>query len=202
MNTAILISGSGSNMVALVEAMQSGLAQATPKLVLSNKSDAGGLAKAQAMGVPTQVLDHRGYQSRGAFETALHDLLTDHAIDLICLAGFMRILGAEFVGKWQGRMLNVHPSILPALRGLETHARALDEGWVHHGCTVHEVTPELDEGPIVGQGIVPVHPDDDPQTLARRVLAMEHRLYPQALARFVSGDRTILRLVDDSITAG
>ena len=148
---AIFISGGGSNMVKLVESM-TGDHPARPVLVLANSADAGGLAKAAEMGVPTAVVDHRPFKGdRAAFEDALQAELEKAAPDILCLAGFMRVLTAGFVSKWQGRMLNIHPSLLPKYRGLHTHARALEAGDTEHGCTVHEVTPELDDGPILGQ---------------------------------------------------
>jgi len=187
---AILISGSGSNMVALARSM-TGDHPARPVLVLSNRPEAGGLAKAAAMGIPTAVVDHRPYgKDRAAFEAALGAALDAARPDIICLAGFMRILTPEFTRRWQGRMLNIHPSLLPKYRGLDTHARALAAGETAHGCTVHEVTAELDDGPILGRARVTVEPDDTPGTLADRVLEMEHLLYPAVLRRFAEGDRT------------
>ena len=186
---AILISGSGSNMVHLVRALQAPGSGGVPVLVLSNVPGAGGLAKAQALGVPTAIVDHRAFRGdRAAFEEALSDALAPHAPDLLCHAGFMRILTPGFVAAWEGRMLNVHPSLLPKYRGLDTHARALAAGEREHGCTVHLVTADLDDGPILGQGRVPVEPGDTPQTLAARVQAMEYRLYPAVLARVLAGD--------------
>ncbi|MCR8549652.1 phosphoribosylglycinamide formyltransferase [Salipiger sp. P9] len=191
---AIFISGGGSNMVKLVESM-TGDHPARPVLVLSNNAGAGGLAKAAEMGVPTAVVDHRPFKGdREAFQAALQAELEKAAPDILCLAGFMRVLTASFVQNWQGRMLNIHPSLLPKYRGLHTHARALEAGDAEHGCTVHEVTPELDEGPILGQATVPVLPGDTPDALAARVLEQEHRLYPAVLRRFAGGNREILRL--------
>ncbi len=189
LRVAILISGGGSNMVRLVESM-TGDHPARPVLVLANDPAAGGLARAQALGVPTAVVDHRPFGAdRGAFEAALDAALHPARPDLICLAGFMRVLTADFVTRWQGRMLNIHPSLLPKYRGLHTHARALADGAAEHGCTVHEVTPELDDGPILGQARVPVLPDDTAESLASRVLVQEHRLYPAVLARVARGNR-------------
>ncbi|MHA7877188.1 phosphoribosylglycinamide formyltransferase [Roseivivax sp.] len=186
---AILISGGGSNMQALAESM-SGDHPARPVLVMANSETAGGLEKARAMGIPTAAVDHRPYKGdRAAFEAALQDKLEAAAPDILCLAGFMRVLTEGFVSRWQGRMLNIHPSLLPKYRGLETHARALAAGDSEHGCTVHEVTPALDDGPILGQARVPVTPGDTPEDLAARVLEQEHRLYPAVLARFAAGDR-------------
>lgn len=191
---AIFISGGGSNMVSLVESM-TGDHPARPCLVISNLPDAGGLAKARAMGVPTAVVDHRPFKGdRATFETELAQVVDAARPDILCLAGFMRVLTEGFVGRYQGRMLNIHPSLLPKYRGLHTHARALQAGDAEHGCTVHEVTPELDDGPILGQARVPVLVDDTPETLAARVLVEEHRLYPAVLRRFAAGDRTPILL--------
>ena len=186
---AILISGGGSNMMALARSM-TGDHPARPCLVLANGADAGGLKKAAAMGIPTAVVDHRPFAGdRPAFEAALQQVLAAHAPDILCLAGFMRVLTAGFITPWAGRMLNIHPSLLPKYRGLNTHARVLDAGDAAHGCTVHEVTPALDDGPILGQARLAVMPDDTTQTLAGRVLHLEHALYPAVLRRFASGDR-------------
>jgi len=186
---AILISGGGSNMEALVRDMDENH-PAKPVLVLANNPSAGGLAKAKALGVPTACVDHRIYNGdRPAFEAALHNVLEKAAPDIICLAGFMRILAPEFTARWQGKMLNIHPSILPLFRGLHTHQRALDAGMAVHGCTVHEVTGELDGGPILGQAVVEVRAGDTPSDLAARILPMEHRLYPAVLRRFAIGER-------------
>ncbi len=187
---AILISGGGSNMVSLVDSM-TGDHPARPCLVLANSAGAGGLAKAEARGIPTAVVDHRPYKGdRPAFEAELARVIDAAEPDILCLAGFMRVLTEGFVSRYRGRMLNIHPSLLPKYRGLHTHARALEAGDTEHGCTVHEVTPELDEGPILGQARVPVLADDTPDTLAARVLVEEHKLYPAVLRRFAAGDRT------------
>ena len=186
---AILISGGGSNMVRLVESM-TGDHPARPVLVLSNNPEAGGLARAQALGVPTAVVDHRPFgRDRAAFEAALSVPLEDARPDILCLAGFMRILTPDFVRRWQGRMLNIHPSLLPRYPGLHTHARAIESGDSEAGASVHLVTPELDAGPILGQARVPVLADDTPDSLAARVLEAEHRLYPQILATFAENLR-------------
>ena len=190
--TAILISGSGSNMVALAESM-TGDHPARPMLVLSNLPGAGGLAKAEAMGIATAVVDHRPFgKNRETFEAALIETLDAAEPDIICLAGFMRILTPSFISHYAGRMLNIHPSLLPKYKGLNTHARAIEAGDDAAGCTVHEVTAELDGGPILGQARVPILPGDTPETLAARVLPLEHRLYPAVLARFAAGDRGLL----------
>lgn len=186
---AILISGGGSNMVTLVDSMQ-GDHPARPCLVLSNVAGAGGLDKARARGVDTAVVDHKPFgKDREAFEAALNDALDAAQPDIICLAGFMRVLTEGFTRRWEGRMLNIHPSLLPKYKGLNTHARAIEAGDAEAGCSVHEVTAELDGGPILGQARVPVEPGDTPDTLASRVLVMEHQLYPAVLRRFAAGDR-------------
>lgn len=187
---AILLSGGGSNMVSLAESM-TGDHPARPCLVLSNVPGAGGLEKARALGIPTAVVDHRPFKGdRAAFELELARVVDAAEPDILCLAGFMRVLTEGLVGRYAGRMLNIHPSLLPKYRGLHTHARALEAGDVEHGCTVHEVTPELDEGPILGQARVPVLAGDTPERLAARVLVQEHLLYPAVLRRFAQGDRT------------
>ncbi|WP_299844081.1 phosphoribosylglycinamide formyltransferase [uncultured Roseovarius sp.] len=191
---AILLSGSGSNMVSLVDSM-TGDHPARACLVMSNNHDAGGLQKAADRGVDTAVVDHRPYgEDRAAFEDVLHARLIEARPDILCLAGFMRVLTEGFVSRWQGRMLNIHPSLLPKYRGLNTHARALDAGDTSAGCTVHEVTPALDDGPILGQAQVPIHPDDTPQSLAARVLEQEHILYPAVLRQFAEGNRQMIAL--------
>ncbi|AZV78484.1 phosphoribosylglycinamide formyltransferase [Parasedimentitalea marina] len=187
---AILISGGGSNMMTLVDSM-TGDHPARPCLVLSNNADAGGLKKAAAAGVATAVVDHRPFKGdRQAFEAELVKPILDAGADIVCLAGFMRVLTVDFVTQFQGRMLNIHPSLLPKYTGLHTHARALAAGDSTHGCSVHEVTAVLDDGPLLGQARVPVLPDDTPETLAERVLTQEHILYPDVLRRYAAGDRT------------
>lgn len=187
---AILISGGGSNMVALVQSMR-GDHPARPVLVLSNDPQAGGLARARQLNVPTFAIDHKPYgKDRAGFDAALQAALETARPDIICLAGFMRILTPEFTGRWEGRMLNIHPSLLPRYKGLHTHARALEAGDKEHGCTVHEVTAALDDGPILGQARMPVQAGDTPETLAARLLPLEHALYPAVLRRFAAGDRT------------
>ena len=191
---AIMISGGGSNMVALAKSM-TGDHPARAVLVLSNRPDAGGLTHAADMGVPTAVVDHRPFKGdREAFDAALTAALNAAGADIVCLAGFMRILTPGFTTYWTGRLLNIHPSLLPKYKGLDTHARALAAGDTEAGCTVHQVTADLDDGPILGQGRVPVLHDDTPDSLAARVLVMEHRLYPAVLRRFVDGETTPLYL--------
>ncbi|MFN3642468.1 MAG: phosphoribosylglycinamide formyltransferase [Gemmobacter sp.] len=190
---AILISGSGSNMLALARSM-TGDHPARPVLVVSNVPDAGGLGRASALGIPVACVDHRAFPDRSGFEAALDAALAPAAPDLICLAGFMRVLTPAFVARHAGRILNIHPSLLPRYPGLHTHTRALAAGDAEAGATVHEVTADLDAGPILGQARVPVHPGDTPETLAARVLAAEHRLYPAVLRRVAAGDRRPLFL--------
>ena len=176
-------------MLRLLESMH-GDHPARPCVVLSNTPSAGGLELAEARGIPTETVRHQPFKGdRVAFEHALLGALNDYKPDIICLAGFMRKLTAEFVDQWHGRILNIHPSLLPKYKGLHTHARALAAGDKEHGCTVHEVTQLLDDGPILGRATVPVLPDDDEEKLAARVLVQEHQLYPQVLRRFAGGDR-------------
>ncbi|MGY2049287.1 phosphoribosylglycinamide formyltransferase [Methylobacterium sp. JK268] len=185
--TAILISGRGSNMVSLLQAAADPAYPAEFVLAASNRPEAPGLARAAASGLATLALDHRGYPDRAAFDAALDAALRQHRIDLVVLAGFMRVLTPAFVEAWAGRMVNIHPSLLPLFRGTHTHDQALAAGVRLHGCTVHFVVPELDAGPIIAQGAVPVHPGDDAEALAARVLVQEHRLYPAAVALVASG---------------
>jgi phosphoribosylglycinamide formyltransferase-1 len=191
---AVLISGRGSNMVALIEAAKDPAYPAEIALVISNDPAAKGLERAQAAGIRTMVVDHRGFgRDREAFERALQAELVANRIELVCLAGFMRLLTPWLVGQWNGRMLNIHPALLPAFKGLDTHARAIAAGTREHGATVHFVAPEMDSGPIIMQGTVTVDSTDTTETLAARVLAVEHRIYPQAL-RLVAEGRA--RVVD------
>ena len=174
-------------MVRLLEDMAEPGHAAEPVLVLANDPTAGGLAKAAAQGIATSVVDHRDFKGdRAGFEAAIDKVLREADVDIVCLAGFMRILGADFVGGWEGRMLNIHPSLLPKYKGLHTHQRALDAGDTEHGCSVHLVTPALDDGPILGQASVPVKEGDTADTLAARVLKQEHQLYPKVLREFAA----------------
>lgn len=185
---AILISGRGSNMAALISAAQDPSYPAEIALVLSNRADAGGLAQARTAGVPTQVIEHSTFgKDRVAFDRALEAALATARIDIVCLAGFMRLLTAEFVDRWAGRMLNIHPSLLPSFKGLDPHSQALAAGVKLSGATVHFVVPETDSGPIIAQAAVPVAEKDTAETLAARVLAAEHRLYPAALRLVAEG---------------
>ncbi|BBD76710.1 phosphoribosylglycinamide formyltransferase [Hydrogenophilus thermoluteolus] len=180
----ILISGRGSNMEAIVRAQIPG---ATVAAVISNRPDAAGLRFAQQHGIATEVVDHKAFPTRDAFDKMLAERIDHYRPDLVVLAGFMRILGEAFVRRYEGRMMNIHPSLLPAFPGLHTHERAIAEGCRVHGATVHFVTPALDHGPIIVQAAVPVLPEDTPETLAARVLREEHRIYPQAIRWFVEG---------------
>ncbi len=189
--TAILISGRGSNMKRLVEAAGRPDYPAEIAVVISNRPDAEGIAWAKEQGLPAIAMDHKLYSDRAHFESQLHGILTTSRIDIVCLAGFMRLMTPEFVELWRDRMLNIHPALLPAFKGLDTHARALAEGVKFAGCTVHLVRPEMDEGPILGQAAVPVLATDTESDLAARVLAAEHRLYPRILELFASGQIAI-----------
>ena len=188
---AILISGRGSNMVVLIEAAKDSAYPAEIVLVISNDPAAQGLQRAREAGIETAVVDHKTFgRDREAFERALHAKLQQHSIEIVCLAGFMRLLTPWFVRQWEGRLINIHPALLPAFKGLDTHARAIAAGASEHGATVHFVVPEMDSGPIILQGKVPVTPDDTEATLAARVLAVEHRIYPEALRLVAEGHAT------------
>ena len=185
---AVLISGRGSNMAALIEAAKEKSYPAEIVLVISNRPDAGGLDVARAAGIATEVVDHTVFgKDRAGFERTLQALLEKSRIEIVCLAGFMRLLTPWFVNQWPGRLLNIHPALLPAFKGLDTHNRALAAGAKLHGATVHFVVPEMDSGPIIAQGAVEVRGDDSEETLARRVLAVEHRIYPLALRLVAEG---------------
>ena len=184
---AILISGRGSNMMALVEAARAPHYPAEIASIISSSPDAAGLAWAKAQGLPGTAIDHKAYATRETFDDAVHAALIEARTDLIALAGFMRIQSAAFVQKWQGRQLNIHPSLLPLFKGLQPHRQALDAGVKISGCTVHFVTEEMDSGPIVAQAAVPVFGHDTSDTLAARILEVEHKLYPHALALVASG---------------
>lgn len=189
---AILISGRGSNMAALIEAAKAPDYPADISLVISNKADAGGLTFAAANGIRTVVIDHKPFgKDRAAFDAAMQAELMAHDIEIVCLAGFMRIMTEDFVNGWFGRMINIHPALLPLFKGLDTHARALEAGVKLHGCSTHFVTPGMDEGPIIAQAAVAVLDDDTPETLGERVLAGEHRLFPETLRLLASGMLTI-----------
>jgi phosphoribosylglycinamide formyltransferase-1 len=184
---AVLISGRGSNLQALLEACAEPAFPAEIVAVVSNRADAGGLERASAAGIATRVIDHREYEGRDAFDAALDSVLREMGSEFICLAGFMRLLGSAFVAAWSDRILNIHPSLLPAFKGLDSHEQALAAGVRLSGCTVHFVRAELDDGPIVVQAVVPIHPDDNAERLAARVLEAEHRCYPLALRLVAEG---------------
>jgi len=184
---AILISGRGSNMRALIEVARNPEYPAEIVCVISNRPDAAGLDFAKAANIVTEVVDHKQYSSREDFDAALHQTLVSHNIDLVCCAGFMRVMTPAILDHWRGRMLNIHPSLLPAYKGTNTHERALADGATRHGASVHFVTPELDSGPVIAQAAVPVLPNDRAETLAARVLEVEHPLYVKALALVASG---------------
>jgi len=201
---AVLISGRGSNMAALIEAARAKNFPAEIALVLSNRADAAGLRHAQAAGITTAVIDHQTFAGREAFEQAIHGRLEADRIAFVCLAGFMRKLTPWLVQRWDGRMINIHPSLLPAFTGLDTHARALQAGVRVHGASVHFVTADLDAGPIIAQAAVPVRDDDTEDTLAARVLEAEHRIYPLALKLLAEGRVRLARgrcVVDGTVQA-
>ena len=196
----VLISGRGSNMVSLAEAARAPDYPAELALVISNIPDVAGLDRARGFGIATATIDHRPFgKDREAFERAVDELLRVNQIDLIVLAGFMRILTPWFVKRWEGRMINIHPSLLPLFKGTHTHRQALEAGVAEHGCSVHFVVPELDAGPVILQAKVPILPGDDEELLSARVLVEEHKLYPAALAEVASGRA---RLVDGAVIRG
>ncbi len=192
LRTGVLISGRGSNLQALIDACAARNFPAEIVLVISNRADAQGLERAARARIPTRIIAHRDFADRDAFDAALDRALRDASVELVCLAGFMRVLGAAFVAAWRDRMINIHPSLLPEFPGLDTHARALAAGVKRHGCTVHFVRHEVDSGPIVVQASVPVLPGDDAATLAARVLAVEHKCYPLALRLIAEGRVRVL----------
>jgi len=182
----VLISGSGSNLQSIIDAVQQGL-PVEIRAVISNKADAYGLTRAAEAGIPTAVLNNKAYPDRSSYDAALQELIDSYSPQLVVLAGFMRILTDDFVRHYEGRMMNIHPSLLPKYRGLNTHARAIEAGDAEAGCTVHFVTPELDAGPAIIQAKVPVLPNDTPEALAKRVLEQEHKIYPEAIRQFAEG---------------
>jgi len=196
---AVLISGRGSNLQSLIDACADADFPAEIVLVISNVPGAGGLARAEAAGIPHVTIDHRDFDGREAFEDAVHEALRDGGAELVCLAGFMRLVTDGFVDRWWDRLINIHPSLLPAFRGLHVHERVVEYGARFSGCTVHFVRPAMDDGPIIVQAAVKVHPDDTPDDLAERVLAEEHRIYPLAVRLIaesrvrVSGNRVLIQ---------
>lgn len=185
---AVLISGRGSNMLSLAEAARAPDCPYEIAIVAANRPDAGGLSAADGLGLRTACIDHKAYSGRETFEQALDGAIREVGAELVVLAGFMRVLTPWFVARWHGRLVNIHPSLLPSFRGVHTHAQALNAGVRVHGCTVHYVVPELDAGPIIAQAAVPVLDEDDEASLAARVLAAEHRLFPKCIAWIASGD--------------
>lgn len=183
----ILISGRGTNLQAIVDEVRAGKLSADIRAVISNNPEAAGLQQARAAGLHTEIVDHRAYPTRAAFEQALAQAIDRHAPKLVALAGFMRILGHDFIAHYHGRLINIHPSLLPKYPGLGTHARVLAAGEAQHGASVHFVVPDVDAGPVILQAAVPVLPNDTPETLAKRVLKEEHRIYPLAIRWFAEG---------------
>lgn len=183
----VLISGGGTNLQALIDACADASFPAQIQLVISNKPDAFGLERARNAGIEAVCIDNKVYKDREAFEDAIHDCLKDHDVQLVCLAGFMRILNASFVNKWKDRMINIHPSLLPSYKGLHTHARAIEDGVRFGGCTIHYVRPEMDDGPIIMQAAVPIAADETEESLAEKVLAYEHKMYPAAVRLIAEG---------------
>lgn len=196
LKTAILISGRGSNMLALMTACKEPEFPAEVVLVLSNNPEAPGLEHAKEAGLATHVIDQSGFPKRAEFDEVLDSVLRDHQVELVCLAGFMRILSEELVNKWRDRIINIHPSLLPSFKGLNTHTRVLQSGVSFSGCTVHFVRPEMDDGPVIAQAAVPVHSGDTVEDLAARVLAAEHRAYPLALRLIAEGR---VRVVEETV---
>ena len=189
--TAVLISGNGSNLQALIDASSREAYPAVLSLVISNKPEAYGLVRAENAGIAVETLSHRDFSTRESYDAALQEILTRYEIELVCLAGFMRLLTPGFTQAWEGRMLNIHPSLLPSFKGLDTQKRALEAGVRFSGCTVHFVVPEMDAGPIIIQAAVPIAPDDTPESLAQRIHAQEHRIYPKALEWLAAGRLSI-----------
>ena len=189
---AVLISGGGTNLQALIDACADAKFPAEIKLVLSNRPKAGGLDRAKKAGIPTAVVDHKDFDTREEFESALQSVLEASDVELICLAGFMRILNGSFVNNWKDRMINIHPSLLPSFKGLHTHERAIESGVRFAGCTVHYVRAEMDDGPIIIQAVVPIDADETPDSLAAKVLTYEHQIYPESL-RLIANRLTRVR---------
>jgi len=183
----VMISGSGTNLQALIDACGESAFPAEVSVVISNRPDALGLTRAQKAGIKTVCIDHTNFEDRTAFELAIHKSLQEHKVELVCLAGFMRILNAEFVNRWKDRMINIHPSLLPSYKGLHTHARAIEDGVRFGGCTIHFVRPEMDDGPIIMQAAVPISDNETEESLTQKVLQYEHQLYPAAVRLIAEG---------------
>jgi len=188
---AVMISGSGTNLQALIDACAEPDYPAEIHVVISNRPEAIGIARAQKAGIEAEVIDHTRFEDREAFEEALHECLKEHRIQLVCLAGFMRILNAEFVNRWRDQMINIHPSLLPSYKGLHTHARAIEDGVRFAGCTVHYVRPEMDNGPILMQTAVPIATDETEDSLAAKILPYEHKMYPAAVRMIADGSARV-----------
>ncbi len=197
LKVGVLISGRGSNLQALIDACAAESFPAEIALVLSNVAGAAGLQRAEARGIATTVIDHKAHETREAFEDALHEALSGAGVELVCLAGFMRLLTEGFVSRWRDRLINIHPSLLPAFRGLNVHDRVLEYGARFSGCTVHFVRAAMDDGPIIAQAVVPVLPGDDAESLAARILAHEHRIYPLVVSLIA---QSRVRVTDDRVT--
>jgi phosphoribosylglycinamide formyltransferase-1 len=197
LKVGVLISGRGSNLQALIDACAADPFPAEIALVISNVADAAGLERAEAKGVATTVIDHKAYDDRVAFDDAMHEALIAAGVQLVCLAGFMRLLTDGFVSRWRDRLINIHPSLLPAFRGLNVHDRVLEYGARFSGCTVHFVRAAVDDGPIIAQAVVPVLQDDDAESLAARILSHEHRIYPMVVGMIA---QSRIRVTDDKVT--
>lgn len=183
----VMISGSGTNLQAIIDACAESDYPAEIKVVISNRPEAKGLDRAEKAGIKAVCIDHKKYETREAFEDAVHACLKEHKVELVCLAGFMRILNAEFVNRWRDKMINIHPSLLPSYKGLHTHARAIEDGVRFGGCTIHYVRPEMDNGPILMQAAIPIDQDETPESLAHKTLTYEHQMYPEAIRLIAEG---------------
>lgn len=183
----VMISGGGTNLQALIDACAAADYPAEIQVVISNRPDAKGLERAREAGIDAVAIDHKAFDDRDSFEAEIHQCLKDYEVQLVCLAGFMRILGTDFVGRWKDRMINIHPSLLPSYKGLHTHARAIEDGVRFGGCTIHFVRPAMDDGPIIMQAAVPIEPDDTEDSLAAKVLTFEHKMYPAAVRMIAEG---------------
>ncbi|WP_286831269.1 MULTISPECIES: phosphoribosylglycinamide formyltransferase [Kordiimonas] len=183
----VMISGSGTNLQALIDACSAADYPATIEVVISNRPDVRGLERAEQAGIKAVTIDHKEFEDKETFEDALHECLADHKIDLVCLAGFMRLLTSTFVNRWRDRMINIHPSLLPSYKGLHTHARAIEDGVRFAGCTIHYVRPEMDNGPIIMQAAIPVAVDETEESLIAKTLSYEHKMYPAAVRMIAEG---------------
>jgi phosphoribosylglycinamide formyltransferase-1 len=200
LNLAVLISGRGSNLKAIIDACKDPAFPACINVVISNNGDAAGLLSANKANIDTAVVNHKEYSEKSDFEYAINNVLKNYEIDLICLAGFMRILSEDFINKWEDSIINIHPSLLPAYKGLNTHERAIKDGCKKSGCTVHFVRPEIDSGPIILQRDVDIKKDDTPETLANRILEQEHKAYPEAIRLIAQGTNNLLSSAGENIS--